>query len=241
MKLKFIVCALTYNSKELTERFIQKIPERRNYDIAIFDDHSKDGTWDVILKYKKKKKLIVYRNEKNLGVGGNIKRAIYYALNKNYDFYICMAGNNKDDPADIPKFIEKINEGYDYVQGSRFAVGGSCKNTPTFRYVVTKLYPLVFYMLTGFKGTDALNGFRAYRLSIFDNKDINIWQNWLNTYECETYLHYKILKGGYKVGEVGVSKSYPKDKNIKYSHIRPFIDWWNILKPLVYLELGLKK
>lgn len=99
----------------------------------------------------------------------------------------------------------------------------------------------MFFILTGFRGTDALNGFRAYKLSLFNDARINIWQEWLDQYQLETYLHYKVLALRYKVIEIPVSKIYPKEKNVKYSHIRPFIDWWKILSPVLFLLLRIKK
>jgi glycosyltransferase involved in cell wall biosynthesis len=87
--------------------------------------------------------------------------------------------------------------------------------------------------------TDTSNGFRAYKLTIFKNKNININQSWLDRYELETYIHYKVITLGYKICEVPVSKNYlPGVKN--YSKIRPVIDWWRMMRPLFYLKLGIK-
>ena len=36
---------------------------------------------------------------------------------------------------DIPKFIEKLEQGYDFVQGSRFIKGGKAINTPFIRHI----------------------------------------------------------------------------------------------------------
>jgi len=154
-----------------------------------------------------------------------------------------LAGNDKDDPREASKLLEQIRaNGADYVQGSRFAPGGAHENTPAFRHVMVQVHAKMFRVLTGFKGTDALNGFRAYRVSLFDDPNIDVFQPWLEKYELETYLHYKALKQGYKIAEVGVSKTYPPKRGRgKYSHIRPILDWWKILRPLPMLMLGIKK
>jgi dolichol-phosphate mannosyltransferase len=83
------------------------------------------------------------------------------------------------------------------------------------------------------------NGFRAYKVSLFDDPKINIWQAWLSTYELEYYIHFWVLRLKYKFAEVPVSKIYPSKK--KYSKIRPFLDWWPIIKPLFYLLLRIRK
>jgi len=152
-----------------------------------------------------------------------------------------MAGNNKDDPREIPRLLTPIlKEGYDYVQGSRFLPGGKRVKNPFLRGLFSRIYPFVWTLLTNIRCTDVTNGFRAYKLKIFSDKRINIWQSWLDSYELEYYIHYKVLTLGYKMKEVPVSKVYPYRHKGGYSNISPFRDWWKIVGPLVYLKLGIK-
>jgi len=95
-------------------------------------------------------------------------------------------------------------------------------------------------LLTGNKCTDVTNGFRAYRTYIFRDKHIDIWQNWLNGYGLEYYIHYKVLTLGYKTKEVPVSKVYPYRHKGGYSKISPLHDWWDIVRPLIYLQFKVK-
>jgi dolichol-phosphate mannosyltransferase len=180
-------------------------------------------------------------NKERRGIGFAIRKGIEYALDNEYDFAVVMAGNNKDDPREIPRLLHPImNEGYDYVQGSRFLLGGKRTKNPFLRGVFSRIYPFVWTLFTNIRCTDVTNGFRAYRIEIFRDKRIDIWQNWLNDYELEYYIHYKVLTLGYKMKEVPVSKTYPYRHRGGYSRIAPFRDWWKIVGPLVYLKLGLK-
>jgi dolichol-phosphate mannosyltransferase len=70
---------------------------------------------------------------------------------------------------------------------------------------------------------------------------INIEQHWLDNYEYEYYVHWYAHALGYRVAEVPVSKTYPAEKGVKYSKIRPFTGWWRMLRPFLLLGLGLKK
>ena len=71
----------------------------------------------------------------------------------------------------IPQVMAPVeNDQADYVQGSRFLEGGTYENLPKFRYLMVKVHAFVFFVLTGFRGTDALNGFRAFRVSLFSDK-----------------------------------------------------------------------
>jgi dolichol-phosphate mannosyltransferase len=176
------------------------------------------------------------------GVGHAIRVGIEYAAAEGYDVAVVMAGNNKDDPREIPRLLQPIiNEDRDYVQGSRFLPGGKRVRNPFLRGVFSRVYPFIWTLCTDIRCTDVTNGFRAYRLSIFSDKRINLQQDWLKEYELEYYIHYKALTLGYRTKEVPVSKIYPFRHKGGYSNISPFRDWWKIVGPLVYLRLGLKK
>jgi len=144
-------------------------------------------------------------------------------------------------PEEIPRLIEPIKWNQaDYIQGSRYLQGGVSPNLPLFRHLAIKLFTFFINIILGFKGTDITCGFRAYRLSILDNPEINIDQEWLGRYEMEYYLHYKTIKLGYKVVEVPVSMVYP-DNQKDYSKIKPCIGWWSMIRPWIFLTLGIKK
>jgi hypothetical protein len=46
---------------------------------------------------------------------------------------------------------------------------------------------------------------------------------------------------GYKTKEVPVSKTYSHNGRGGYSKISPLKDWWEIVGPLIYLKLGVKR
>jgi len=183
----------------------------------------------------------VIRNIERKGVGHAIREGIEYALSKGYSVAVVMAGNNKDDPGEIPRLLAPIlKEDYDYVQGSRFLPGGKRVKNPFLRGVFSRLFPFFWTLFTNIRCTDVTNGFRAYKLKIFLDKRIKIWQSWLDGYQLEYYIHYKVLTSGYKTKEVPVSKIYLYRHKGGYSNISPLRDWWKIVGPLVYLRLGVK-
>lgn len=176
------------------------------------------------------------------GIGACIKRCVRYAEENGFDVLVVMAGNGKDDPREIPRLLEAILErGADYVQGSRFLPGGASPHLPAFRRLSIRLLSFLFQLYARKPCTDLTNGFRAYRLALLRDPRIDVWQDWLDTYEYEYYLHFKAYTLGYRVEEVPVTKTYPSAHGVSYSKIRPFTDWWRMLRPLVYLALRIKR
>jgi dolichol-phosphate mannosyltransferase len=183
--------------------------------------------------------VTIIDNPTRNGIGYAIKEGYRYALSHGFDIIVVMAGNGKDDPREIPRLTEPImRRGFDYVQGSRFLPGGRGERTPLLRRIFTRLFPFAWTFLTGVRCTEVTNGFRAYRATILEDPQINIRQDWLNGYELEYYLHYKVLTLGYKFTERPVSKIYSHARRESYSHISPLKDWQQIVGPIVLLRLG---
>ncbi len=241
---KVLVCPVAFNENLKVERVIQRFLDcdvKDQVDYLIVDDASTDGTTEVIGRFAGQGVKTI-KHDRRCGVGTAIRTAIQYARKEKYDVLVIMAGNDKDDPREIPHLIDPIfDEDYDFVQGSRYVgvdrIGG---DMPLYRKVATRIHPALMSMMTGRRLRDTTNGFRAFKLSMFAHKDIDIDQSWLDQYELEPYLLYKALMLGFKFKEAPVTKIYP-DKKLGYTKMRPFSGWWSILRPLVYLALKIKK
>jgi dolichol-phosphate mannosyltransferase len=182
----------------------------------------------------------VIENPSRKGIGHAIRQGYEYAISNGFDLIVVMAGNGKDDPQEIPRLTEPIlKNGYDYVQGSRFLPGGRRVRNPFLRKIFTRAFPWFWTFITGVRCTDVTNGFRAYRASILKDPEINVWQEWLDRYQLEYYLHYKVLTLGFKFLERPVSKIYPEERR-GYTRISPLKDWWQIVGPIVLLRIGAK-
>ena len=233
--MKILIIVPAYNEEGKVGKSIDEI-KLYSDSILVIDDGSTDNTYNEA----KGRDVEIIRHNKNKGIGAAYKTAINYAIKNKYDVCIHISSDYQDDASYILKFLEKIKEGYDYVQGSRYLKDGRRINQPLFRTITTWSYSLFFSILVGYKITDASNGFRAYKTTIFKNININIWQDWLNRYELEPYFYYKVIKEGFKVTEIPVTKRYPNE-NISYTKMKPILDWWRITKPLIYLKIGWKK
>lgn len=236
--LRILLVAPAYNEEGKIGKVAAGVVPGTVDTVLVVDDCSSDGTAEEARAAGAE----VITHEKRRGVGAAIRTGIDYARSHGHDVVVVIAGNGKDDPREIPNLVAPIrDEGCDYIQGSRYLSGGISGKMPFHRKLGTRLYPLIFRVLTRFPCTDATNGFRAYRTSLFDDPRIDIWQEWLDTYELEYYIHYKAIKLGYKVKEVAVTKLYPQGVTYaNYTKAKPLTDWWKMLRPIFYLELRIK-
>lgn len=241
-----LAVVVSFNNGDRLKKTLASTPPDFPHPILIIDDGSTDNSFDLI----DQSKYTVVRNDVNSGIGVSIRVACDYAKTHGFEILSIIPANNKNSISEIPKLLEPlINNKADYVQGSRYLPGSKRDHTPLFRLIMVKVLAAMLSIITGRRITDSMEGFRAFRLSLLDDPDINIHQDWLNRYGLEIYLFFKVTYGRkYRYKEVAISKIYPKDKKTlvnpkgsEYSKIKPFIDWWDILRPIPMLLFKFKK
>ena len=188
--MKVLVVAPVWNEEERIGEVIEGIPRESVDEILVIDDGSTDDS--VITAREKGAQIIAH--ETNKGVGAAIRSGIHYGQKNNFDIIVIMSGGGKTPGEQIPRLIAPmVEDNYVFVQGSRYLQGGKRENLPLTRRVGTKGYSSLFTWCAGKKVTDGSSGFRAFRTSIFKDSRINIEQPWLDHYELEPYLYYKII------------------------------------------------
>lgn len=207
-------------------------------DIIICDGGSTDGSTDE----KKLKSLGVNTllTKQDIGKqGAQLRMGFWWALQRGYKGIITIDGNNKDSIESVPLFIKKLNQGYDFIQGSRFIKGGKAINTPLIRHLSIKLIHAPFISLIAKKKyTDTTNAFRAYSKKYLENPKVLPFRDIFLSYELLAYLSVKADQIGLKTVEIPVTRKYPKDKKIptKISPIKG-----NLLLLKIIINLALKR
>ncbi|MGN0156857.1 MAG: glycosyltransferase family 2 protein [Lachnospiraceae bacterium] len=194
--------------KELSRA--QKYGIGQEVDIIICDGGSTDGCTDE----KKLKALDVNTLlvKEDIGKqGAQLRMGIWWALNRGYQGIITIDGNNKDSIEDIPRFVEKLKEGYDFVQGSRFIKGGHAVRTPFIRLLSVRLLHAPVISLTAhFHFTDTTNAYRAYSRNYLTHPKVQPLRDIFMTYELLAYLSVRATQLGLKACEIPVDRVYPK-------------------------------
>ena len=179
-------------------------------DIIIVDSGSTDGSLERgLLEERSVRGLLVKTGPGKLS--SQLRCAYAFALDQGYEGIVTIDGNDKDDPEAIPRFIEALRSGVDFVQASRFVPGGVAENTPKSRdFAIRWIHAPLLSLSSGFHWTDTTQGFRAYSRKMLLDPDIALFRDLLSTYELLAYLSYRAPKLGYRCIELPTIRRYPK-------------------------------
>lgn len=178
-------------------------------DIIICDGGSTDGS----LEFEFLESVDVHSLLIKTGAGkqgAQLRMGIWWALENGYKGIITIDGNDKDSIEDVPCFIQKLEEGYDFVQGSRFISGGQAINTPLIRYLSVRLLHAPIISLTAHHWfTDTTNAYRGYSRRYLEDKRVQPLRDIFVTYELLAYLSVRATQLEMKVCEIPVKRAYP--------------------------------
>ena len=105
------------NIRPLYEQITQTLADKYNYEIILVDDGSTDNSFSVLTQLQKADtRLRVIRFRKNFGQTAALSAGFTHARGK---IIVAIDADLQNDPADIPKMIAKLNEGFDVVSGWR--------------------------------------------------------------------------------------------------------------------------
>ena len=235
--MNVVIVIPTYNEEGNIERLIEILendifPKIKNHEMSILvaDDSSPDGTADIVRNYMKKYKNIDISVGKKAGLGTAYLRGMSYAIEKmNADVMFEMDADLFHDPAKIPQFLEKIDQGFDFVVGTRYSEGGSIPSDWGIHRKIMSVYGNLFIrFLFGVKGIhDWTGGYRAIKKEVFLAEKSKLDK--FTGYTFQVGFLYNAVTDGYKVAEVPF---VAKDRTRGKSKI-PGIE--TIIKTLVFV------
>lgn len=155
--MKTLVIIPAYNEEGAIVETIHNLKENcPEIDYVIINDCSKDKT----LKICRENNFNVINLPVNLGIGGAVQTGYRYAYQNDYDVAIQMDADGQHDPKYISQLVAKIEEGNDFVIGSRFLEKEGFQST-LIRRMGINLYAGIIKLLTKKKITDTTSGYRA--------------------------------------------------------------------------------
>ncbi|OGY10188.1 MAG: glycosyl transferase family 2 [Candidatus Blackburnbacteria bacterium RIFCSPHIGHO2_12_FULL_44_25] len=212
-KTPYCLCIPVINEGQRIKRQLEKLRKYTNVvDVLLLDGGSIDGsTTPEFLKKNKVRALLVKKSKGWQAT--QLRMGFGYAIKQGYSGIIQIDGNNKDSVSSIPLFIKALEQGFDYVQGSRFINGGRGINTPLSRELGIRLLmsPLLS-LAAGHRYTDVTNGFRAYSARYLAHPKVRPFRKIFQKYSLNFYLCVRANQIGLSTKEVPVGRRYPAGK-----------------------------
>jgi dolichol-phosphate mannosyltransferase len=225
---KAIVIIPTYNEKDNIVHTVEAlsliIKSQKNWsvEVLVVDDSSPDGTTAVVQKLQKKFSFLhLLVNKKKSGLGGAYLSGMNQAFNKlNADLIFEFDADLSHDPQKIPQFLAKIDQGYDFVLGSRYIEGGSIpKNWGTHRKFLSIFGNLfINFLMLDFSIRDWTTGFRAIKKEVYEAIEKELHSERFSGYTFQIGFLHKALRKDFKIAEVPF---HFKDRVLGNSKIGP--------------------
>jgi len=211
--MKIVIVIPTYNERKNVERLIpvledvtSRVPQHE-FHILVVDGNSPDSTAEVVERYGEKYSNVHLLLEKEKsGLGAAYIYGFKHAMKEmKADALIEMDADFQHDPNDVPRLIEALDNGADYVIGSRFIEGGSIPKDWALRRKFLSWGGNIFskLVLGIFNVNDFTSGFKASRVKGFaENLDLDSVLSKGFAYKID--LLYKMHRLGAKIKEVPI-------------------------------------
>ncbi len=208
-----VIIIPTYNEKENVTKLIpvlldvfEKVPKHFSMHILVVDDTSPDGTADAVLALAKKHKNVhLLVNPVKKGLGAAYLKGMEMAFSSlKADVIFEFDADFSHDPTRIPEFLKKIDEGYDFVLGSRYVKGGSIPENWGMHRKFLSVFGNLFIniVLTTFKIRDWTTGYRAITKPVYDAVKKEMNSERFSGYTFQIGFLHKAVRKGFKVAEV---------------------------------------
>ena len=209
--MKITVIVPTYNESKNIEQCIsilksvlQRTQNISDYKILITDAKSPDGTSDIVKKIASTDShvdLIIENTKQGLGMA--YIQAMQYAFNElKTDAVITFDADMSHDANKIPLMVNKLQNGFSYVIGSRYIKGGGIPEKwglhRKFLSYFGNLYTRILYFNYGI--SDFTSGFRALKKDVFDSIQDKIVTH--KGYTFSISVNLEALRCGYKVAQI---------------------------------------
>ena len=176
------------NIERVVDRLIRDFPQ---YDYLVINDGSKDRTGEIC----RERGYEFLDLPVNLGLAGGFQAGLKYAAKKGYRYAVQLDGDGQHRPEYLEAMIEKMEEGYDIVIGSRFVTE---KKGWSARMIGSRVIGSAIRLTTGTRVTDPTSGMRMFNRKMIEEFALNL--NYGPEPDTVSYL----IKQGARIAEVPV-------------------------------------
>src|SRR5713226_6838970 len=214
--MKLSILMPVYNERTVVERCISQVlaapvPENIERELVIVDDHSTDGTYDILERLAAAHPEIrLHRHDVNSGKGAAVRTAIQAATG---DFSLIQDADLEYDPSEYPVLLKPLLDGRaDAVFGSRYLAGGQTRVLLFWHSMINKGLTTVSNMFCNLNLTDMETCYKVFRTDLLKSIPIRS-----DRFGFEPEIVMKCAKRNLRIYEVPISyhgRSYEEGKKI---------------------------
>lgn len=206
-------------------------------DVIVADGGSTDGSLDPAFTASAGVRAVLIKTGPGK-LSAQLRMAYAWCLREGYEGIVTIDGNGKDGVAAVARMVTKLEDGYDYVQGSRYLPGGVAENTPLERTIANRGIHAPLLSLAGRHWfTDTTNGFRAYSARYLLDPRVQPFRDVFQRYELLFYLTVRAGQIGMRVAQVPVQRRYPPNTPTP-TKINNFAGKFEVLKETFAVAFG---
>jgi len=205
----------TYNeAASLPSLLEQLLGSHTGLHVLIVDDASPDGTADLVKAHPEfGRRLHLLERSGKLGLGSAYREGFRWGEERGYDACLEIDADLSHDPADVPKLIQGLDNGFDAAIGSRYLNGLRVVNWPEDRLLISSFATQFVRFVLGMPLTDATSGFKALRVHALKNLD---WKEIrAEGYGFQVELHHALWKSGAKITEIPITFTERREGHTK--------------------------
>lgn len=195
---KTIIVMPVANEEGTMEQVLDEIlalPYDNLYIYPVIDSYSQDHTEEIIREKERqsdKVKCIFYKESK--GVISCYLEGFRQALSDGAERILEMDGGGSHLPAEIPQFLDKLEAGYSCVWGSRFMEGGSMRQQPLYRRLLSWGGTFLSNLVLGTRLKDMTSGFEGFQREVLESMNLDAFLSTGHMYQTEMRFYCRRLK-----------------------------------------------
>jgi dolichol-phosphate mannosyltransferase len=236
--MKIVIILPTYNERVNIQRLIPLLEEEilpkikhHTIQILVVDDNSPDGTAEEVEQFMKKWKNIELLQGKKQGLGAAYVKGMQYAMDDLHAEAIMELDSDfQHDPHDIPRLIQAMDNGADYVIGSRYIPGGEIpKEWGWHRKIISRFGGIFAQLLLWHRNIhDMTSGYKLTKTEYLKHVDLN--NLYSKYYAYKLHILHDVVLQGVKVTEVPVIFYERKEGSSKITQKDLFDSFWVVIR-----------